>query len=476
MTIAKIQPFHIDPTKDFTFGNTLTGNLKTDNLLYANGDPYVFTSSAAGANTQIQFNDGSSFAGDANLTFNKTTGTLTAKTITGNVSLGIANLRITGGTANYVLKTDGLGNLSWTAQASGGGGGTSGLEFASVVNTFTGDGSNSSFTLSVSPGGVNNTIVSVGGVIQPRAYYSVVDTTLTFSTAPESGTYIEVTSLGGNITSVMGSSLTVVESNQPNITSVGTLTNLNVSGNITSAYFIGDGSNLVNVPQLYGNSNVASYLPTYSGNLTANISNFKLTGGSSNNVLKTDGTGNLSWTTVAVAAGANNQIQFTLNNTLSADANLTFDPASSTLNAPNISGSLTSSSQPNITSLGFTETLGTKKLIQNLVSITGATGVVTHDTSAATIFWHSGVVANFTPNFTNLETTPNRVSVISIVVIQGATPYIPSALQINGTSQTIRWIGSTAPTGSPSKTDLFSFSCIYIGGTWVVLGQYANYG
>jgi hypothetical protein len=44
---------------------------------------------------------------------------------------------------------------------------------------------------------------------------------------------------------------------------------LNVTGAANAAYFAGDGSLLTNLPlgTLYGNANVATYLPTYSGNL-----------------------------------------------------------------------------------------------------------------------------------------------------------------------------------------------------------------
>jgi len=42
--------------------------------------------------------------------------------VTSSANLGnVSNVKITGGTAGYVLKTDGTGNLSWTAQAGGGG-------------------------------------------------------------------------------------------------------------------------------------------------------------------------------------------------------------------------------------------------------------------------------------------------------------------------------------------------------------------
>jgi hypothetical protein len=44
---------------------------------------------------------------------------------------------------------------------------------------------------------------------------------------------------------------------------------VSATGNITGNFFIGNGSQLTGLPESYGNANVAAYLPTYSGNLTA---------------------------------------------------------------------------------------------------------------------------------------------------------------------------------------------------------------
>jgi len=44
---------------------------------------------------------------------------------------------------------------------------------------------------------------------------------------------------------------------------------LSASGNITGSYILGNGSQLSGLPELYGNANVANYLPTYSGNLAS---------------------------------------------------------------------------------------------------------------------------------------------------------------------------------------------------------------
>ena len=61
-----------------------------------------------------------------------------------------------------------------------------------IVDEFTGDGSDTTFTLSVTPLNENNTFVYLDGVYQEKSVYSVSGTTLTFATAPVSGHSIEV--------------------------------------------------------------------------------------------------------------------------------------------------------------------------------------------------------------------------------------------------------------------------------------------
>lgn len=64
---------------------------------------------------------------------------------------------------------------------------------------------------------------------------------------------------------------TVTTNAQPNITSVGILTDVVSTGNITTTgFFVGDGGFLTNVSgggSTYSNANVATYLPTYDGNV-----------------------------------------------------------------------------------------------------------------------------------------------------------------------------------------------------------------
>jgi hypothetical protein len=59
---------------------------------------------------------------------------------------------------------------------------------AFVTDQFSGTGSQTAYTMSVAPAGVTNVLVVVSGVVQDPSTYGVVGNTLTFSTAPPSGT------------------------------------------------------------------------------------------------------------------------------------------------------------------------------------------------------------------------------------------------------------------------------------------------
>ena len=63
------------------------------------------------------------------------------------------------------------------------------FETTTAVQRFNGDGSDTTFTLSTAVSSVQDVLVSVDGVVQDTAAYTIPDgTTLTFSAAPSSGT------------------------------------------------------------------------------------------------------------------------------------------------------------------------------------------------------------------------------------------------------------------------------------------------
>jgi filamentous hemagglutinin len=220
----------------------VTGNITAGNLIgiLANGNSNVRIPSANG-NVAI------SSAGNANIVVITGTGANITGTanVTGNLSVGgrsnlgpVSNVTITGGNANFVLSTDGAGNLSWVAQSGGGGGGSaniaiydegnlltntvSSLDFvgsgvtatnignavtvtitggggggpASVIlDSFTGNGVQTTFTLSTIPQSENYTFVNIDGVSQLKTDYSLSGANIIFDGAPANGALIEVTTV-----------------------------------------------------------------------------------------------------------------------------------------------------------------------------------------------------------------------------------------------------------------------------------------
>ena len=141
-----------------------------------------------------------STAGNANIMTVTGTGANIAGTlsVSGTTNLGaVGNVTITGGSNGYVLSTDGAGNLSWAAQTSSN----------IVLNTFTGNGVQTVFTLTDPPTSEDYTIINIDGVSQLHSAYTVANANVTLSSAPASGAAIEVMTFnlgsgaGGNASS-----------------------------------------------------------------------------------------------------------------------------------------------------------------------------------------------------------------------------------------------------------------------------------
>jgi len=62
------------------------------------------------------------------------------------------------------------------------------ISVAFLVDTFSGNGSTTAFTMTVAPANTSSIIVAITGVLQDPSTYSVSGTTLTFSAAPPTGT------------------------------------------------------------------------------------------------------------------------------------------------------------------------------------------------------------------------------------------------------------------------------------------------
>ena len=290
-----------------------------------------------GANTQIQFQDTAGlFGGSANLTFNKNTNNLalngnanitritttlvTSGNLVGSVGLGAGNANpgnFTTVAANSTISATGNitgGNLRTTGQISAGG-----VITTAGLNTL---------------GGANIGNLSLTGVVRGnfipeldiqqdlgnatnrwRSLYLSGNTIFLGNTSISSDangiSSNTVTAENANISNTVYANfvsaiITADSSAQPNITTVGTLTGLEVAG-ITN---LGD------------------------------VSNIRIDGGFPDYTLITDGLGNLSWSPIVlpdIVAGSTNQIQYNVNDGLAASPNLTFNPATSTLQSVTIS-------------------------------------------------------------------------------------------------------------------------------------------
>jgi hypothetical protein len=196
--------------------------------------------------------------------------------------------------------------------------------------------------------GLNDLEVVTGDIIIP-----VVDPTITPATPDGQTLQANVQQLGDYILAEAGNLFpearvanTVSNPAQPNITSLGTLTSLVVSGNVTVnnttisnnivantitadtiianivTSQLANGTSNVSIPSANGNVTISASgnanIATFSGTgMTINgisnlgdISNVKIYGGSNHYVVVTDGQGNLRWEQGAVAEGPNTAVQF----------------------------------------------------------------------------------------------------------------------------------------------------------------------
>ena len=124
----------------------------------------------------------------------------------------------------------------------------------------------------------------------------------------------------------------------------------------------------------------------------------------------------------------------------------------------------------------FTGLVTLQQTTEKLNALTGATGVVEHDLDNGAVFNHTSLAANFTANFTNVPTTADRTISIVLILNQGGTAYIPTAVQIDNTAQTINWQGATTPSGNTNQVDIVSFTLIRVGASWTVIGSLTTYG
>ena len=238
------------------------GNVRTDNLLYANGNPWDLQE-AAGSNTQVQYNDNNDFGASANFTFDDAVSNLTVVgniiansffgNISGNISAPGANTEILFNDANI---TNAVANFSYDKAYNSGGG---------ELN-------------------VGNTVG--GQIITDNVYASYGNVgNLDVVTDITAGGNISTTGSGGNITMTGGDITGVnnISANSANYSAnvvVNNLTvNLELAGN--TANFTGNINSALNAN--LGNLVTANFVNVASNVTTNNLSvNLELSGNTAN--------------------------------------------------------------------------------------------------------------------------------------------------------------------------------------------------
>ena len=366
------------------------------NILYGNG---VFAAPAAGSSY-----------GDSNVAsyLPNYTGNLTP----GHISIDVANIAISGGTANYVLQTDGAGNLLWAAQAAGSGS-SGGESTVTSVDTFTGDGTETVFTLSVAPQSINQTFINYNGALQLRSAYTISGQDITFSEAPANGSIIEVTTQMG-VTSGSGSL---------------TVRNYTADG-VQTAYTVSAGVNATNI------------LVTENGLLQTPVADYTVTGSTLTFIAAPGYNVKIQIRELGVAvatitpAGSNTQVLFNNAGSFGHSSAFTFNNTSNTLsvNNINVTGNIVPTANVTYNLGNSTNRFKDLFLSGNTIDLGGAQ-IKTDSTSGAIAFVPPATVAE--PNPTAL--------VIS------STGGISTAVTTNGvlTSNAITVAAATGTLSSP---------------------------
>jgi hypothetical protein len=306
---------------------------------------------AQGSNTQVIFNDGgSTYAGSANLTFDKTTRTLTvanaisAANIIGTIaatSSSQPNIREVGNLGSLTVAPGSVNQLVVSGtNVTIGTNRTNNLRIESntvfdtdttvTFNNMNGDyillnGGGSGDGLSIQNSDVNATVTLAA---RSQGFYG--DAGLFIADGATKKGIVFANS--GQFNFVQG---TLTTNAQPNITSTGTLTSLIVSGNInagnlnTTGVFSGNGASLTNIPGANVTGTVAN--ATFATSAGSATTAGTVTNASQSNITSV---GTLTSLTVSGNASAGN-----LN-------------AGNLLTANFVAGTLTTAAQPNITSLG----------------------------------------------------------------------------------------------------------------------------
>ncbi len=406
----------------------------------------------------------------------------TGATTTSGIGGVLDNLLPSGEQTGYVLKTSGAGTYFWAAEG-GGGGGVVGQQLITLRQANTATSGQTIFNLvggtSYVPG-TGQLRVYVNGVRQfPDAYTETSNVSYTLTTGVQAGTVVfaEIDSFSSfnnyanltyasNIGNIAAVGLTVQSAINSLETTKAPLTAPVFTGNVTAGNVVASSFTYANgvsiLSDLYANAAVQA------GQIATLTSNAAVQAGDIATLFANAGAQSGSIATLTSNAAVQAGLIADLTSNAAVQAGLIASKAD--LTGATFTGSI---STTNLSVSGLTTLAETTEILDTKSSVTGT---VVHDFSTSAIWYYSNIAGNVTANITNVPTTDNRVTSVSIVVNQGATGYIVNGLQINGAAQTIRWQANTVPTASTNRIDVFTFSLIRAASAWTVLGSATSHG
>ena len=419
---------------------------------------WITQAAAAGTNTQVQFNDGGAFAGNAGFTFNKTTGNLSATLLTGTLTTGAqpnitsigtqTTLNASGNIVGGNIKSNAFANITSTANV--GNLVTSGLINATGNITggnlytggdFTALGSVSAASISTSggftaTGNVNGGNLTTGGNVVATGNISANNLTVTKLASTGDLTSANISGSGyanvsGNI--ISGGFIFANSGNIQgnNITVTRTLTTANVSA--TTSVSTVDLSSTGNVNFTGANVSLGS------------VGNLRVTGGTSGYFLSTNGSGVLSWASPSGAQGSNQQVQFNNAGSLTGSASFTFNKDTGVVSATQFNGS--GAGLTNIPAANITGTVANANYAAYAGNITvAAQGNIT------TVGTLGNVTVTDDANVGNLNVgkLTNLGPVSNVSITGGNDGYI---LKTDGTGN-LSWISTPSTPASGSTTEV----------------------
>lgn len=333
----------------------------------------------------------------------------------GNSYLGnVGNVFITGGNYNYVLSTDGTGNLNWV-NPTGAGDPIPYISFAVTTTANNQQFSNVQLQNYPTPNLFN--VMKNGVNIEPTLYTKVDANTVQINVPLSTGDSIDVLASGGGAIGPGG-----------NVYEVQYNTGIYLGGN--SSFTFDPVSSTLDVTNINViDANISNIVINTSSDL-GDVANVRITGGSAGYRLQTDGTGNLTWQAPtgggnANVAGSNTQIQYNNNTNLGASANLTFDATTNILTVTNITANgagLTSLTGANVTgtvaNASYSATSGSATTAGS--AVTAATANIANTASYANIA-NSVAGANVSGNVLGATTAYGLDSTLANTHIAGGT-------------------------------------------------------